>query len=304
MKPAHFLTIVACAGATGFHASAEDLTAVVAPGVEAKQLGTGLKFTEGPVWIPSEKRLVFSDIPASLQMQWTEDGGVAEFRKVEATNGNLLDLEGRLISCQHAGRNVVRWNEDGTAEVLADRWEGKRFNSPNDLAVRSDGSIWFTDPSYGLGGKPGEIDGRNVYRLAPDGSVTVVYDGFDMPNGIAFSPDEKRVYISDTGKVGVVRAFDVKADGTGIVPEPVFELGVRCDGMCIDAKGHVYTTAAGGLHVFDAAGGKLGVIPVPEHPANVCFGGGDYRTLFVTARTSLYAIPAKIPGAKPAGAKW
>ncbi len=289
--------------ATAADPAPDALASIVAPDAEATQLGTGMKFVEGPVWIPSEKKLVFSDIPSEAHMQWTAADGVTKLRDVEATNGNLLDLDGNLLSCQHGGRNVVRWQADGTPKVLGDSWDGKKFHSPNDLAVRSDGSIWFTDPSYGLKDRKAEIVGKNVYRLDPaSGKVTMVYAGFDMPNGIAFSPDESRVYISDTGKVGKVRAFDIRDDNS--LSDPVFELDVRCDGLCVDIEGNIYTTAAGGLHVFDKSGRKLGVIKTPEHPANVCFGGDDFKTLFITARTSLYSIPAKIPGTKPKAAKW
>lgn len=284
------------------HASA-DLSKIVAPDAKAKKLGGDMKFTEGPVWIPAKKMLVFSDIPNSVQMQWTKEGGLKEFRKVEQSNGNLLDLEGNLLSCQHAGRNVISTDAKGKITVLADKFDGKKLNSPNDLAIRADGTIWFTDPSYGLRGKPGEIDGKWVYRLTPkSGVVEVIYKGHDMPNGIAFSPDEKRVYIADTGKVGKIRAFDVV--DKGMLGEVLFEIDVRCDGMCIDTKGNLYATANGGIHVFDKDGKKLGVIETPEHPANVCFGGENYDTLFITARKSLYCVKTLAVGAKPKGAKW
>ena len=300
--PASLLTLFAIALPTS---ADEGLAAILGKESKVAKIGTGYKFTEGPVWLPAKKTLVFSDIPNSVQMQWVPDKGDSKLRDVEATNGNLLDLDGNLLSCQHAGRNVIRWKADGTHEVLASEYKGKKFNSPNDLAIRSDGSIWFTDPTYGLGRNKDkqEIDGQNVYRLDPkSGAVTLVYAGFDMPNGIAFSPDEKRVYISDTGKVGKVRAFDIKDDNS--LSEVVFELDVRCDGMCIDVKGNIYTTSSGGIHVFDKTGKKLGIIKTPENPANVCFGGLTYKDLFITARTSLYHISVKIPGAKPKSAKW
>ena len=264
---------------------------------EVKRLGTDMKFTEGPVWIEKESRLVFSDIPTSRQMEWTAEGGVKEWRKVEASNGNLLDLEGRLLSCQHGGRNVIRTGGDGSITVLADKFEGKKFNSPNDLAIKSDGTIWFTDPSYGLKGRDAEIPGKWVYRLSPDGEVTVVCKTFDMPNGIAFSPDEKRVYIADTGRIGTIRAYEVV--GEGLLGEPLIEIGIRCDGMCVDTEGRIYTTSRGGIHVFDSKGKKLGIIETPEHPANVCFGGPEFDTLFITARKSLYSVKVKAKGALP-----
>ena len=143
-------------------AAGDEPAGIVAPGAAVKRLGTGMAFTEGPVWIPARKMLVFSDIPNSMQMQWTAAGGVKPFRKVAQSNGNLLDLQGRLLSCQHAGRNVIRSAADGGLTVLADKFEGKKLNSPNDLAIRADGSIWFTDPSYGLRGRPAEMPGRTI----------------------------------------------------------------------------------------------------------------------------------------------
>lgn len=282
----------------------QKLDDIVSPETKVTKLGSEMKFTEGPVWIPKQGRLVWSDIPNSRQMQWTAKDGISEWRKVESSNGNLLDLDGDLLSCQHGGRNLIRTTADGKISVVADSFEGKKFNSPNDLAIMSDGSIWFTDPTYGLGGKAGEIKQRNVYRLDPETKqVTAVRSDFDMPNGIAFSPDEKTIYISDTGKPGKIRAFAVPAPGDALEKE-LFEIDVRCDGMCIDVEGNLYTTTAGGIAVFDKGGKKIGLIPVEEQPANVCFGGDGYKTLFITARTSLYSVPVKIAGAKPKGAKW
>lgn len=284
-------------------ADSHGLSAIISPEASVEKLGGDMKFTEGPAWIPSKKMLVFSDIPNRRLMQWTAAGGLQEFREAEQPNGNLLDLEGRLLTCQHAGRNVIRTGQDGSITVLADQFDGKRLNSPNDLAIRADGSLWFTDPSYGLKGKPGEIEGKWVYRLGPaSDKLEVLYKGFDMPNGIAFSPDEKRVYIADTGKVGIIRAFETV--DKGMLGEPLFEIDIRCDGMCVDTMGNLYTTSRGGIHVFDADGGRLGVIETPEQPANVCFGGDDYDILFITARTSLYSVKTLATGARPKGAKW
>ncbi len=262
---------------------------IVAPGTEVKQLATGMKFTEGPVWLPEKKIVVFSDIPNSMLMQWSEKDGLKPYRKSEHANGNILSAQGKLLTCQHSGRNVISEGKDGKITVLAMKHDGKRFNSPNDLAQHKDGSIWFTDPSYGLRGKPGDYDGKWVFRMdGKSGKTSVIYKGFDMPNGIAFSTDYKTVYIADTGKVGIIRAFTVQ--GEGITQKPLFEIPIRCDGMCIDTEGNIYTTSKGGIHVYDKAGKKLGVIATPEHPANVCFGGKDFDTLFITARKSLYSV--------------
>lgn len=271
--------------------------AIIAPDTEVKRLATGMKFTEGPVWIGAENKLIFSDIPNSMLMQWSEKDGLQPFRKVEQSNGNLLDAEGRLLSCQHAGRNIIRIDNDGSQMVLVDKYQGKKFNSPNDLAVHSDGSIWFTDPSYGLRGRAAEIPGKWVYRFDPKTKqVEVVYKGFDMPNGIAFSPDENVLYIADSGKIGKIRAF--KVSGKNIDPQPLFEIDLRCDGMCLDREGRLYTTAGGGIHVYDPSGKKITLIPVPEKPANVCFGGEQFDTLFITARKSLYSVKTLQQGAQ------
>ena len=297
----HTLPLVFALSLTLAIQSWADLTKIVPPDVRVEKLGGGMKFTEGPVWIPSRKMVVFSDIPNSVLMQWTRGDGLKEYRKVQQSNGNILDLEGNLLTCQHAGRNVIRANPEGKVTVLADNFGGKKLNSPNDLAILSNGQIWFTDPSYGLRGKPGEIGGKWVWRIGKTG-IDVLYKDHDMPNGIAFSPDEKRAYIADTGKVGKIRAFDVVEEG--MLGAPLFEIDIRCDGMCIDTKGNIYTTSRGGIHVFDKDGRKIGVIETPEHPANVCFGGDNYDTLFITARTSLYSVKTLARGAKPRGAKW
>ena len=297
----HTLPLVFALSLTLAIQSWADLSKIVPPDVRVEKLGGGMKFTEGPVWIPSRKMVVFSDIPNSVLMQWTRGDGLKEYRKVQQSNGNILDLEGNLLTCQHAGRNVIRANPEGKVTVLADNFGGKKLNSPNDLAILSNGQIWFTDPSYGLRGKPGEIGGKWVWRIGKTG-IDVLYKDHDMPNGIAFSPDEKRAYIADTGKVGKIRAFDVVEEG--MLGAPLFEIDIRCDGMCIDTKGNIYTTSRGGIHVFDKDGRKIGVIETPEHPANVCFGGDNYDTLFITARTSLYSVKTLARGAKPRGAKW
>jgi len=294
-------------------AQAADTESLAAPGEQVKKLAGGMKFTEGPAWIPAKKTLVFSDIPNSKLMQWREGDGLSEFRPSEQSNGNILDLQGRLISCQHAGRNLVRTESDGKITVLTDKFDGKRFNSPNDVAVKSDGTLWFTDPPWGLTGA-GDLPGHWVFKLDPTtGKVEPVVKDLAMPNGINFSPDESRIYIADTGghtkhpdaayhKLPAgVHCYEVSKDGQ--LGKKLFMIKEGSDGMTVDVKGNLYTTH-GGVNVYDADGKLLEKIAVPEGPANVCFGGDDMRTLFITARTSLYSVRMKIPGAKPLGAQW
>lgn len=294
-------------------AHAESGESLVAPGAKVKKLASGMKFTEGPVWLPEENKLVFSDIPNSKLMQWSEADGLSLYRDSEQANGNILDLEGRIISCQHGARNVIRIEADGSTTVLADKFEGKRFNSPNDVAVRSDGTLWFTDPPWGLTG-PHEIPGHWVYKLDPkSGKVEVVHKYLAMPNGIVFSPDEDRIYIADTGGhkrhpdsefhelPASIQCHKIGEDGK--LGRKLFHIDSGSDGMAVDVKGNLYATHGGKVHIYDADGNELEQIDVPEGPANVCFGGDDFRTLFITARTSLYSVQMKHPGARPKGAE-
>lgn len=295
-------------------ALADEKDSLVASGEKVKKLADGMKFTEGPAWVPAKKTLIFSDIPNSKLMQWREGEGLSIFRESESSNGNILDLEGRLITCQHAGRNLVRTEGDGKVTVLADKFDGKRFNSPNDVAVRSDGTLWFTDPAWGLTGER-EVSGNFVYRLDPKtGSIEAVIKDLAMPNGIIFSPDESRLYVADTGGHDKLSAPELRKLPAGIhcyemskdgkLGKKLFEIKHGSDGMRIDVKGNLYTTNGGKVHIHDADGKDLEQIDVPEGPANVCFGGDDMKTLFITARTSLYSIRLKNAGAKPVGAKW
>lgn len=295
-------------------AIAEEKDSLVAPGEKIKKVAGGMKFTEGPAWIPAKQTLIFSDIPNSKLMQWREGDGLSVFRQSENSNGNILDLEGRLITCQHAGRNLVRTESDGKITVLTDRFDGKRFNSPNDVAVKSDGTLWFTDPAWGLTGER-EIPGNWVYRLDPaTGSVEPVIKDLAMPNGIAFSPDERRLYVADTGGHEKLSAPEVRrltaticcyeVSKEGKLGKKLFQIDQGSDGMRVDVKGNLYTTTGGKVHIYSPEGKKLEQIDVPEGPANVCFGGDDMKTLFITASTSLYSIRMTNAGAKPVGAKW
>ncbi len=310
--PSPFLVVTSLA-MTAFLAKAGEPKSLVEPGAKVVKLASGMKFTEGPVWLPTEKKLIFSDIPNSKLMQWKEGQGLSEYRKSEQANGNILDLEGHLISCQHAGRNLVRTEKDGKITVLADKFDNKRFNSPNDAAIRSDGTLWFTDPPWGLTGK-GEIPGHWVFKLDPKtGKVEAVVKDLAMPNRIVFSPDESRIYIADTGgnsrhpdasfhKLPAgIHCYEMSKDGQ--IGKKLFVIKEGSDGMKTDVKGNLYTTH-GKVHIYNADGTFLEKIDVPEGPANIAFGGDDYKTLFITARTSLYSIRVLHAGAKPVGAKW
>jgi len=280
--------------------AAAEFARCVAPDAELRKLATGMKFTEGPVWVPRDGGyLVFSDIPADELKRWSPSVGLSVFRQPSRNaNGNILDREGRLITCEHSGRRVSRMEADGALVTLADRFEGRAFNSPNDATVAADGAIYFTDPDYGLGRQEREIDGCWVFRLDPKTKeLRVLVKDFDKPNGIAFSPDGRRLYIADSGEPRHIRVFDVLADGS-LSNSRVFcaiAQGVP-DGIRCDVDGRVWSSAGDGVKIFNADGKLLGTIPVPESPANLCFGGADGKTLFITARTSLYAIDALVKG--------
>ncbi|MBC8236471.1 SMP-30/gluconolactonase/LRE family protein [bacterium] len=268
---------------------------------EPERIATGFQFTEGPVWHP-DGYLLFSDIPANAILKWTPDGNVETFRKPSGnSNGLTFDANGLFIACEHGNRRVSHTEKDGTVKTLADRYSGKRLNSPNDVVVKSDGSIYFTDPPYGVQEEQRELDFQGVYRLASDGILTLLVDDFDRPNGLAFSPDEKILYIADTNQKHV-RAFDVQPDGTlkngRVFAELKSDKGGGPDGMKVDTKGNLYVTGPGGTWIFDATGKHLGTIVTPEGPANCAFGGKDNKTLFITARTSVYRVKVKVAGVK------
>jgi gluconolactonase len=280
----------------------------VAAGATVSKLAGDLGFLEGPVWLKDSGRLIFSDIPNDELKQWSANGGVTTFRKPSRNaNGNILDASGRLLTCEHSGRRVSIEGKDGKVTTLVDSFEGKKLNSPNDVAVRSDGTIWFTDPEYGLRTNPEtkkkegkEQAGNFVYRHDPkSGKTTAVVRDFVQPNGLAFSPDEKKLYVADSGAPRHIRVFDVGADGAvsnGKVFCTIDKGGP--DGIRVDREGRVWSSAGDGVQVFAADGRRLGKILVPESPANLCFGGADGKTLFITARKSLYSIPVLVTDAK------
>jgi gluconolactonase len=279
---------------------------VVGDETAVERLATGFDFTEGPIWHPREKHLTFSDMPGNHMRRWTAAGGVKTFRKPSnMANGNTYDRAGRMLSCEHATSQVTRTELDGTINVLATHYRGKQLNSPNDIVVKSDGRIYFTDPSYGRMAYYGiertpELDFRGVYRVEEDGSgLTLLVDDFAQPNGLCFSRDEKRLFINDTER-GHIRAFDVGIDGplsNGAVWAEVKGTGNGApDGMKIDRDGNLYCCGPGGLHVFSPDARSLGVIGVPEVVANFAWGGDDLLSIFLTASTSLYRVRTKTPG--------
>lgn len=276
---------------------------VVSPTAKVMKLASGMKFTEGPVWLKAEGGyLVFSNIPDDELKKWSPKDGLTSFRKPSFNaNGNTLDGQGRLISCEHTGRRVSILAKNGELQTLVDHFAGKKFNSPNDAVVKSDGTVWFTDPPYGLPkGETKEQDGNYVYRFDPKTKVTtIVSREFDMPNGLCFSPDEKKLYVADSGKPRSIRVFAVRRNGTLAEGEVFCQLnnGVP-DGIRCDAQGRVFSSAGDGIHVFELDGTLIGKILVPESPANLCFGGEDGKTLFITARESLYSIQLLTKGVK------
>ncbi len=297
-----------------FEVKDERFRRLVLGNVHLEKLWTGCRWAEGPAYFPAGRYLVWSDIPNDRLLRFDEtDGSVSVFRQpCNYQNGHTVDREGRLISCEHQGRCVSRTEHDGSRTVLAERYAGKRFNSPNDVVVKSDGSLWFTDPSYGIDSEyegdksPSEIGSNNVYRLDPgSGAVSLVADGFVQPNGLAFSPDESLLYIADTGVSHVkngprhIRRFAMARDGTTLNGGEVFAtcpVGVF-DGFRVDQAGHLWSSGGDGVYCYHPDGTLLGRIRVPEVVANVCFGGAKRNRLFICATTSLYATYLNTQGA-------
>lgn len=284
-------TLVCACLVTANAAFALDFTTTV------EKLAGDFKFTEGPLWVAAKSELLFSDIPANRIVRF-KDGKSTTFRAASNhSNGLTLDKQGRLIACEHGARRVTRTETDGTISVLAERYENKRLNSPNDVVVRSDGAIYFTDPPYGVKPEERELDFQGVYRISPDGkALALLVKDFARPNGIAFAPGEKTLYVNDS-EGSHIRAFDVAADGT-LSNSRVFAKPPGPDGMKVDAEGNVYCTSAQGVMVFDRTGKHLGTFVAPEQPANCAFGGADWKSLYLTCRTGLYRVRLAVPGLK------
>ncbi|MDT3381490.1 SMP-30/gluconolactonase/LRE family protein [Labrys portucalensis] len=279
------------------------------------KLYTGTRWAEGPAYFPAGKYLIWSDIPNNRLMRYDEtDGSVSVYdHDSRNQNGHTVDREGRLIACEHRGRCVSRIEHDGSRTILADKYEGKRLNSPNDAVVKSDGSIWFTDPTYGIDSEyegdaaPSEIGASYVYRIPPrGGKLTAVATDFVKPNGLAFSPDESRLYIVDTGATHVedgprhIRVFDVGEDGITLSGGKVFATSPAglFDGLRVDIHGNVWTSSGEGVICYAPDGTLIGKVLIPEVVANVEFGGPKRNRLYICGTTSLYAVYLNTQGAK------
>jgi gluconolactonase len=292
---------LALAGAADFEVKDEaEFKKLFPANAKVERLATGFQFVEGPQWMAGGF-LVFSDIPADELKRWDPKGGAQTFRKPsQQANGNTLDREGRLMSAEHGGRRISRTEKDGTVVTVVDSFEGKKLSSPNDVVVKSDGTIWFTDPDYGLAGRPKETPGNYVYRFDPASkSLTAFAKDFDKPNGLCFSPDESKLYVADSGKPRHIRVFNVARDGA-VTGGDVFVAidkggpdGIRCD-----QSGRVWSSSGDGAQVFAADGKLLVRILLPEAAANLAFGGPKGQTLYLTARKSLYSVETRVTQAR------
>ena len=282
--------------------------------VHVEKLYTGCRWSEGPVYFGDGRYLLWSDIPNNRIMRWDEtDGSVSIFREPSRnSNGHCRDKQGRLVSCEHSGRQVTRTETDGSITVLADSYQGKKLNSPNDVVVKSDGSIWFTDPPYGIMSEyegdqsESELGANYVFRIDGDtGEINVVSDDFDKPNGLCFSPDESILYIADTGASHDpngpqhIRAFDVSSDGKTISNSRIFAVCDKglFDGFRCDIHGNIWSSAADGVHCFTPDGMLIGKILIPETVSNVTFGGRKRNRLFICGTTSIYSVFLNTQGA-------
>lgn len=268
-----------------------------------KKLATGFDWVEGPVWFGDADCLLFSDIPNNRILRWSPDTGISTYRQPSNfSNGHTRDLQGRLVSCEHGSRRVTRTEPDGTITVIADAFGGKPLNSPNDVIVKSDGTIWFTDPHYGImtdyeGHRSEQENICAVYRADPEaGTLEQVVTDLHCPNGLAFSPDETMLYVADTGRMfgtdmQQLYAYPVGADGRPGNGRPFFKVDAGLtDGIRIDTDGNVWSSAGDGVHCISPDGRLLGKILIPETVSNLCFGGRAKHQLFITATTSLYMI--------------
>ena len=299
---------------TGFEVIEPEFAECFIGHARVERLWSGARWSEGPVWFAAGRYLLWSDIPNNRILRFDEtDGSVSIFRQPSNnTNGHTVDRQGRLVSCEHLARRMTRTEHDGSITVIADSYEGKRLNSPNDVVVKSDGSIWFTDPSYGIlmdyeGNRAkSEIGACHVYRVDVSGDISIVADDYVKPNGLAFSPDERLLYIADTGITHDpngpkhIRRHRIEDDGRlsggevfAVCTEGVF------DGFRLDTHGRIWTSAADGVHCLNEHGKLIGKVHVPEMVANVCFGGAKLNRLFIAGTTSLYSVYLNVNGVSP-----
>ena len=299
---------------TGFEVIAPEFEACFVGHARVERLFTGARWSEGPVWFASGRYLLWSDIPNNRILRYDEtDGSVSTFRDPSNnSNGHTVDRQGRLVSCEHLTRRVTRTELDGSITVIADSFNGKRLNSPNDVVVKSDGSIWFTDPSYGIlmdyeGARAeSEIGACHLYRVDPSGEIAIAADDYVKPNGLAFSPDESLLYVADTGITHDadgpkhIRRHSVNSDGTlgggevfATCSEGLF------DGFRVDRAGRIWSSAGDGVHCLNPDGTLIGKVHIPELVGNVCFGGPKLNRLFICGTTSLYSVFLNVNGVSP-----
>jgi gluconolactonase len=291
-------------------AFAPSLRDLVDPRAQIERVATGFGFTEGPLWHPAGNYLLFSDLAGDVVRRWDERSGVSVFRKPSGkANGLAYDRDLRLVACEHVGRRVTRTEADGSATVLASEYRGRPLNSPNDLVVAADGAVYFTDPPYGLQDYYGiaraqDLDFQGVYRIGPDGRLALLADDFAAPNGLAFAPDGRRLYVDDTER-NHVRVFDVRPDGSLANDRLFFDFGRAAaadglsgapDGLKVDARGNVFCTGPGGIWVLSADAEPLGLIRLPEQPSNLNWAGAGRSVLYVTAGTSIYCLGTRTSG--------
>jgi gluconolactonase len=287
------------------HLDPQTAREVVASDAPIERVASGFVFTEGALWHARDHYLLFSDIDASCMYRWDPHNGTAVFRSPSnMTNGNTWDAQGRLLSCEHASSRVVRTLADGTLETIASHYEGRELNSPNDIVVCRDGSIYFTDPIFGRRLPHGrlrapELDHSSVYRIAPGGGLQRLAVDLEQPNGLCFSPDESLLYVNDSPRkrihVHAVRPDGLVEAGRLFAEVPGDEPGVP-DGMKVDAQGRIYCCGPGGIHVFLPTGQRIARIRFPEKACNFAFADADLRTLYVTACTSVYRVRLNTPG--------
>lgn len=289
-------------------AGTDRLLELIDPDQDFQVIASGFRFTEGPAGQPRTRTLTFSDLQGDARWSWRADRGAKLLaHPAYKVNGATVDLDGSVLLCEHVTSSVIRVRDDGAREIVAMHYQGTYLNSPNDVVVASDGSVWFTDSDYGrwdhvVGvARPFELGFRGVYRVRPGGPVELVVDKheFEQPNGICFSPDERTLYVNDLDDV---KAFDVQPDGT-LGPARVLHSGMGSpevpgdgnpDGMRVDERGNIWVTARGGIWVLDPSGDLLGIIRTPEVCANLTWGGDDWRTLFLCMSTTVRTIRTRV----------